>query len=642
MDGWELAWCREDGITPSLDAVFWFSDDRAVVHCLAGGNVVRYVEIELATGLRRRDEEVDGAGIVRRPWSRRPMLIVATSLDDGTALIGTSEGQVVLLDVCGSSARLTLLLVVSGEVLGIEVAGERILVATTREVRVWERASLGKAEGRNLDAQRVATLSPYGQRGVALSPDGRRVAYIAWRAGRRMLVIEPSLRGDDAASIELPTHSTWNALAFDADEQHLWLAESGGGLYRCALAPHATVTPVATRGRVRGLFTGQVAGEVLVHDSGLTCVRADGSPPRSVVAPDSRRTVPSRDGRRALLLQGHALQGFDAASGERSFFVAHDGPVRGVAWSIDGALVASGSVDGVRVWSADDGRLLWHLEGHDDPVHAVGFAPDRARLYSSSARGVVKAWDLSRGLEVASLQLPSEVDPVRVGGMRVAPDGDSLCVLGGEVRGPVYEVDVASWSLRMDGRPVEVACDELRYTPAAGIAALHSPPQAEEPTLRWWQMAHGGRSESGDYDAFSEFRVARSRSRIVLSPDCAAMIWMHDETTPRFSVRAFPSGECLRSVKIGPPRVTRHLALGRRRVVAALAYDKLWSWDLDAMGPEWILSEGAGPRFLSAEGVMFRTALPCADEVTSLALSPDESRVLVGTERGALYCWRIP
>ncbi len=635
VDGWEIAWCREEGITPSLDAVFWFSADRAVAHCLAGGNVVRYVEVELATGLRRRDEEVvEGAGIVRRPWARRPMLAVAASLGDGTALIGTAEGQVMLLDVREGSARLTPPRVVKGAVQRIEVAGERILVVTSSEAYVWELASPGRWEGRTLDARYGATLSP----------DGRRVAYVAWRANRQMLVVEPSLRGDDAATLELLTPASWSALAFDLDGRHIWLAEDRGALHRCALVPRATAATVATpRGRVRGLFTGQVAGEVLVHSSGLASVHVNLSPARSIIAPARRqRTVPSRDGRRALLLHGHAMLGFEEDSGERAFFVAQVGPVRGVAWSNDGALVATGSADGVRVWSADDGRLLWHLEGHEDPVHAVGFAPDRPRLYSASARGVVKAWDLSRGLEVASLELPAEVDPVRVGGLRVAPDGDSLCVLGGEVRGPVYEVDVATWSPRMGGRPVEVACDELRYTPAAGLAALHSPPQAEEPTLRWWRMGHGDRSEAGDFDAFSEFRVQRSRSRVVLSPDCAAMVWLYDDAVPRFSVRAFPSGECLTAVKIGPLREVRHVALGRRRVVATLGYDELWSWDLDAMGPSWTLSEGSGPRFLSADGVMSRTALPCADEVTSLALSPDESRVLVGTERGALYCWRIP
>src|SRR4051794_11884568 len=82
----------------------------------------------------------------------------------------------------------------------------------------------------------------------------------------------------------------------------------------------------------------------------------------------------------------------------------HRGPVRTLAFSPDGSLLASGGEDRhIRIWDAATYRLRRTLEGHGDTVNGLAFAPSGALLASASADHTVRLWDPDAGREVAAL-----------------------------------------------------------------------------------------------------------------------------------------------------------------------------------------------------------------------------------------------
>jgi WD40 repeat protein len=66
-----------------------------------------------------------------------------------------------------------------------------------------------------------------------------------------------------------------------------------------------------------------------------------------------------------------------------------------VAWSPDGAILASGSADKTfKVWNVNTGESQSKLCGHSDAVRGVCFSPDGSKLVSCSDDRSVKIWNL--------------------------------------------------------------------------------------------------------------------------------------------------------------------------------------------------------------------------------------------------------
>jgi WD40 repeat protein len=74
-------------------------------------------------------------------------------------------------------------------------------------------------------------------------------------------------------------------------------------------------------------------------------------------------------------------------------FEVPDGASGGLAFSPDGTILVSSSIDIVQLWQVSDGELIRTLEGHKGPSRAV-FSPSGYWLATSSDDGMVKLWGI--------------------------------------------------------------------------------------------------------------------------------------------------------------------------------------------------------------------------------------------------------
>jgi WD40 repeat protein len=101
----------------------------------------------------------------------------------------------------------------------------------------------------------------------------------------------------------------------------------------------------------------------------------------------------------------HTIKFWDPASGLLlRTFEGHPESVESVAFSPDGAIIASGSSDKtIKLLDVASGRLLRSLEGHSADVMSVAFSPDGARIASGSNDNTIKLWDAASGALLATL-----------------------------------------------------------------------------------------------------------------------------------------------------------------------------------------------------------------------------------------------
>ena len=236
----------------------------------------------------------------------------------------------------------------------------------------------------------VAVLEPArGGLGLALSPDGTRVAAGALDGGATVWPAD----GTGAPRVVPGGGLRANDIAFTPDGARLVVAGQDGVV---------RILPADGRGEPRAVDAG-----------GVPLVRV-------AVAPDGRRAAAGAVDGRAWLLP---LDGARPA-----WPLLHDGAVFDLAFSPDGARLATACADGwLRIWDARAGALLLRAPVPGGAAFALAWDTAGERIVLAMEDGVARIAD-ARGRVVATLGTPGEpLDDVAF-----SPDGTRIAVAGGE------------------------------------------------------------------------------------------------------------------------------------------------------------------------------------------------------------------
>ncbi|MCC3408856.1 MAG: protein kinase [Microcoleus sp. PH2017_10_PVI_O_A] len=258
--------------------------------------------------------------------------------------------------------------------------------------------------------------------------------------------------------------------------------------------------------------------------------------------------------------------------------VGHSLAVTSVAFSPDGATLASGSEDKtIEMWKLDAGKRWYTLTGHTDWVTCVAFSPDGATLASGGRDKTIQIWDLNKGKWWYALRGHED----RVYAVAFSPDGQVLATGS-------RDKTVQLWNLNK-GRPMSALSGH-----AGGVEAVAFSPGGEF-------LASGSRDKSLQ---LWDWRNGRSICTLAEHGD-----W----------VRAIAFAAT--SSSISPP--SQGGAGGGSILVSGSRDGTAKLWRIDADG----------------RGTLLRSMRDNSGDVLCVALSPDGRVLATGSRDGSIYLW---
>jgi WD40 repeat protein len=173
---------------------------------------------------------------------------------------------------------------------------------------------------------------------------------------------------------------------------------------------------------------------------------------------------------------------WDAATGKQlQELSGHTDAVLSVAFSPDGATIASGSDRLVRIWDAATGMQLLDLNGHTGEVWSMAFSPDGSTIASGSADCSVRIWDVAAGRQLRELSSHTE----RVWSVAFSPDGVTIASGSGDRLIRIWDAITGELLRKLSGHTKEVL--SVAFSPDGATIASGS----TDRTVRIWDTATG-------------------------------------------------------------------------------------------------------------------------------------------------------
>ena len=468
--------------------------------------------------------------------------------------------------------------------------------------------------------------------GLAFSPDGKLLA---------VGTLNPSVRLWDPAKgklvREIREHGNRfvNAAAFSSDGKVLatgsWdkivLSEVATGKHLGALeAKMESLNGLAFTPDGRTLVSGSQDGKVHVWDVAGKKLRLtlDGRMRigRSMALSPDGKTV-------ALGSVCDTIRQWDVATGKERFaqFYGHDSQIHSVAFSPDGkTLVTGGGDQRIAFWDPATGRLRRELRGNSAQV--VTFSPDGKTLATVwPYNKTIRLWDAATGRQCFKL----EKDGLVFDSVAFTPDGKTLVStqwrnFGGPVGNPSLHLWDPATSKHLRAIPVpaagqeaflvSLACAADGKTVALGTGAG---------VIRLWDIKAGSEMVSlRGHEHYVE--------SVAFSPDGKLLASGSLDQTVR-----------LWEVASGKEVLTLR---GHTRAVTAVAFSPDGRTLASGSGATNYPLKGAGPHKIRiwdvATGKEILHFQGHNSNVTSLAFSPDGSRLACGLRNSTALVWDVP
>lgn len=258
--------------------------------------------------------------------------------------------------------------------------------------------------------------------------------------------------------------------------------------------------------------------------------------------------------------------------------VGHSQAVTSIAFSPDGATLASGSEDKtIEMWKLDAGKRWYTLTGHSDWVTCVAFSPDGATLASGGRDKTIQIWDLNKGKWWYALRGHED----RVYAVAFSPDGQ---VLASGSRDKTVQL----WNLNKGRR----------------ISAL---------------TGHAGGVEAVAFSPGGEFLATGSRDKTV-------QLW--DWQNGRSICTLAEHGDWVRAIAFAATSSSiSPLSQG-----GAGGGSILVSGSRDGTAKLWRVDTDGG-------GTLLRSMRDNSGDVLCVAFSPDGGVLATGSRDGSIYLW---
>jgi WD40 repeat protein len=475
-------------------------------------------------------------------------------------------------------------------------------------IRVWDVVT-----GSRIAERHVGALpgDDQGRPALAVSPDGSR------------LFFPNSKMTNEISALDLATM------------QPIWTWRLDGEIGRVGLSSSDRLVVAARRpGQPGGLRVSELAladGRVLASADvpHFELVALDARGPRAVVREPNARERPFHD---VQLWDVPAMKLRRTASKHARANGCSDAPMpqgKGT-FSPDGSVLATWT-DGVTLWDADRLAPLSDGPGHCGGVSALALSPDASRALSVAADETVREWRVSDGTELRRW-------PRRATRATYSPDGTKILIAGDTVV-PVLDAGGGRVLWEVDGRRWQ---SHAGFSPDGTLVATVG--VREDLTIH---DARTGRA------LWSHGARSAGTSLIVFTPDSRYVV--ANAETHELAVWEAHTGRLVRRLGRGAQTV----AMRRDGVLVFQEHHSAVWLPVDGrpaavrdnvhLGfPAFLLTPDENRALVTARGRVTLRQLddgadlghidltPFDDSATALALSPDGTRLLIGTRRGVI------